>query len=321
MVRRSRDRLADAAELYYVHGLNQEEVARRLDTTRSNVSRMLQRARDKGVVEFRIHRPLPRQHGLESALAETFDLREAVVLAAQDQLDVLQLVGRLGARWLVDNLKEGTTIALSWGTTLEAVSEELEVDQAYDVMVVQLGGDLQRGSQLSGHDLVRRVAARLGGRYEYVHAPAILESAETAESLRHNPAIAEQLDRARSADLALVGIGGFGFGFSQMILDTALLSIDEAEAFAEAEVAGDICARFFDSHGRELPGSFSERVLAVTLPELVEIPTVVGVACGRRKARAVRAALRGRLVDVLICDQAVAAGALHLEQTDTEDTP
>ena len=49
--------------------------------------------------------------------------------------------------------------------------------------VVQLGGDLQLDPRLSGHELVRELAARLGGRYSYLHAPAILDSAATVREV------------------------------------------------------------------------------------------------------------------------------------------
>jgi len=315
---RSLERLAEVAQLYYVEGLTQNEVADQLGTTRSNVSRMLLAAREQGVVRFLINHPLARQRALEQSLVDTFGLEEARVVSADTGADPLERTGELAARWLVEHLKDGQTIALSWGRTLQEVVEHVQVSRAYDVDVLQLGGDLQLDPRLSGHELIRELAARLGGRYSYLHAPALLDSGATAAELRANTNIAAQLDRARAADVALVGIGGYGPGFAEQIVRSALLSEDERRQMHELSPAGDVCAQFFDEYGRVLDTPLRDRVLALELDELRKIPVRVGVAAGREKGRGVLGALRGELVNVLICDQAVAASVLHLERQGPE---
>lgn len=312
---RSQERLAEVAKLYYVDDLTQSEVADLMGTTRSNVSRMLQAARDQGIIRFVISHPMARQRPLEQALIETFGLCDALVLAADSAAENPQeRTGELAARWLVENIKDGQAIALSWGRTLQAMVEHVEVGRAYDVDVLQLGGDLQLDPRLSGHELIRDLAARLGGRYSYLHAPALLDSGATAADLRDSVTISAQLGRARAADLALVGIGGWGHGFSEQIVRSAHLSADERARMEALQPAGDVCGRFFDVDGRALDSPLRDRVLALDLDELRRIPMVVGMAAGREKGRGVLGALRGDLVDVLICDQAVAALVLHLER-------
>ncbi|MDP9460552.1 MAG: hypothetical protein M3Q22_09985, partial [Actinomycetota bacterium] len=58
-----------------------------------------------------------------------------------------------------------------------------------------------------------------------------------------------------------------------------------------------------------------DRVLAVTLRDLGAIRTVVGLAAGRIKAASVLGALHGRLIDVLVCDEALARAVLSLDET------
>ncbi len=314
MAHRRGERLAEAARLYYVEELTQAEVAARLGTTRSNVSRMLSAARREGVIRFHVVHPLRRQRALEESLVEVFGLDEAVVLAADAGGDPLERVGELAARWLAERIESGQRMTLSWGRTLAKVAEHLDVERAYDVEVVQLGGDLQLEPRLSGHELVREFAARLGGQYSYLHAPAFLDSPTTVADLRAHRSIATELEKARAADLALVGVGRFGHGFAAQILQSTYLDEGERQALEDLEPAGDIAARFYDDDGRELASPLADRVLALSLDELRAIPNVVAVVAGPGKARAIWAAMRGSLVDVLICDQAAAAMALHLER-------
>lgn len=311
--------LARAAHLYYVEGLTQAAVAKRLHTTRSNVSRMLTAAREQRIVRIRVVHPLARHERLEEALTTLFpSLREAHVLSADavhDEDEELDGVGRLAARWLEDHLTDGQHIILSWGRTLAAMVRAVEVDDVVDVTVGQIGGDLQIDDpSVSSHELVRGLAAALGGTFEYVHAPALCPLPSVTTELRRAPGIADQLARAAAADVALVGIGGFDHGFSANLLGSAHLTDEESAALRALRPVGDIGARFFDADGSPVHGPLTDRVLGLDLEELRGVGTVVGVAAGREKAAGILGALRGGHVSVLVCDQAAAAGALHLHR-------
>lgn len=311
---RSDDRLAEVAHLYYVEDLSQQEIARRVHTTRSNVSRMLQAARERGIIRFQIVRALDRHRLFEQALQERIGVGEAVVLSAEHAAIDLEGVGQLAARWFTDNIEPGQRVVLSWGRTLRAMVQAVEVDEPLDIEVVQLGGDLQVAPQFSGHEIVRTLAARAGGRQSYLHAPAILESAETVAELRANPGIADQLARAASADLALVGVGAYGHGFAASLLESAYFTDDERRAMDEAGLVGDVGARFLDGDGRQHDNPLRDRVLALELDELRQVPVVVAVAAGAQKAPGVLAAVRGGWVDVVVTDQPCAAAMLHLDR-------
>lgn len=311
---RSQEQLAEAARLYYVDNLSQDEVARRLGTSRSNVSRILQAARETGIVKFQIQYPIARRQPLERALVETFGLREAIVLDAGSGTSIQDRVGQLAARWLLDHLVEGTTIAVSWGASLQALTEQIVTDQAYDIDVVQLGGDLQVDPHLSSHEHVRELAARIGGDYSYLHAPAFVKTTLCATSLRDSYDIGHELKKAAAADLALVGVGAFGAGFSERLLASGVLEPEDRDELIASDPAGDVCARFVDDDGVEVDTPLRHRVLAIELDDLRRIPVVVGVLNGRHKGRALRAALRGGLLDVVVTDQAAATAAIHLER-------
>lgn len=295
-------RLAEAAHRYYVDGWSQDQVAAHLDTSRSNVSRLLEAARRDGIVRFVIDHPLRRHGALEHALEDRFGVRTAIVLAGADP--GLGLVGRLGARWLgkLDDVR----IAIGWGRTVQAIIDQVATDDPRNVEVVQIGGDLTVAPAASGHELVRRLAGGLGGRCRFLHAPALVDSEETAARLRGDATIQTALELARRADVGLVGIGLPGVGFADRPLDRPHLR----------GAAAVVAARLVDHLGDELEGPLRTRVIALELDELRAIPTVAAAAAGAEKGPAIAAALRGRLVDVIICDQPAAAAALDTGEDD-----
>lgn len=289
-----RIRLAEAAERYYVDGWSQDQVATHLGTSRSNVSRLLEAARAEGIVRFVIDHPLRRATALENAIrshAPDLDIR---VIDG----DGIELVGRAGAGWLTEHVAHAQRVAIGWGRTVATVIDHVSVNERYDVEIVQVGGDLTMAPAPSGHELVRRLADALGGTHRFLHALAVVEDAATARRLRAEPRIAEELERARQAVVAIVGIGVPGQSFA------------ENAASAPTETAAVIAARLIDDTGGEVTGPLRDRVIAIDLDDLAKIPAVLGVAAGSEKGRAVAAAARSRILDSLICDRAAALSAL-----------
>lgn len=313
---RDPEMLLAAARLYYLQGQSQAQIAQTLGTSRSNVSRMLTDAQRVGLVEIRINDPAGRVRELEQELKQRFGLTEARVarsgVGAGGAERLGAKVGLQAARLLVDELKDGSRIALSWGTALQAmVYSVTDPGEHHDVSLVPLVGGLSAiRNEISGQELIRELAVRLGASYRFLHAPATFGSGEARDALLAEPSVTEALEAARHADLAFVGIGTPQQGSSSAILTSLDLNEEQKRAFWAAQPVGDIAARYYDAEGRPLSGTVADRVLAVTLADLASIPNVVGVAYGRSKAAAVIGALRGGLIDSLVCDEALARRVL-----------
>jgi len=324
----SSSRLAYAAYLYYVHGLDQSEIARRLGVSRSNVSRMLTAARELGIVRFHIVYEPTREHDLEEALVARFGaegLREALVVhppaddprteggsdigLAPSVLALSQAV----VEWLSTHLGAGERLGLSWGGTLQAIVDAAHFDHPIDVHVVQVAGELSLDPRHSAHDLVRDLASKLGGHCSYFNAPAVLASAEDLASFRQSPQVAEALELARSVDVALLGVGAFGLGTSGLFLNYSQATPEELAEAERAGVVGQMAGRFFDATGRQADLSLHRRVLSIELEDLTKVPTVIAAATGAAKAAAVHAALSGGLISVLACDAELAQALLATE--------
>jgi DNA-binding transcriptional regulator LsrR (DeoR family) len=304
-----RDRVAliKAARMYFLDGRSQDDVARVLGTSRSNVSRMLAAARAQGIVEIRVHDQTVRATELEQALKERFGLAQVRVAAFRPGADMRAAAGDLAAHWLDDCLRDGQVLGLSWGTSLQAMVAAMAVDKPRSVEVVPLVGGLSTAESLvAGQELVRDLAGRLGATYRYLHAPALLRSEAARDALMAEPAINDVLQRASSADVAMVGIGSVGTGSTNDIIEGLGLSPAEYRQFLDEGPVGDACCRFFDAVGRPIRGVVHDRVLAVELDDLRRIPTVMGVATGAKKATGVLGALRGNVIDGLITDAGLA---------------
>jgi DNA-binding transcriptional regulator LsrR (DeoR family) len=297
--------------MYYQQDLSQAEIASRLGTTRSNVSRILGAARDEGVVQIRIVETVERNTDLESEMREVLGIRDARVLAPTSSQNPAENLGRIGADWFLDTVRPGHHVAVSWGSTLQALVDAVPATGIGDVEFVQLVGGLSSlSTKVSGQELVRELASKLHCRYRYLHAPALFESPDALQAMLHESSIANALDVARRCDIAIVGIGAVGQESSAEIIEALHLSRAERQEFMRSAPVGDNCARYFDRTGREVDSPVHDRVLAIELDDLRRVPTVAAVALGAAKGRSMAAAVRGGLLDVIICDEAAARAAL-----------
>lgn len=304
--------LARAARLYYLEGRSQAEVATAIGVSRSNVSRVLSAARDQGIVEIHINDSFDRDRRLEQELLNKYSLTECRVSSRNEFQSPLMQVGALGAAWIRENLPAKGTIAMSWGSTVQAVVESVEADPVHpELEVLPLVGGLSMvDAAADGNVLVRSLALKLGAREARLNAPAVVGSQESRDTFLREPSISSVLERACTAKFALVGIGAVGSGASAAIIDAMELSQDELRQFEQAGAVGDCCTRFFDERGMPIKSPADGRVVSIDLDSLRNIPKVVGVATGAIKASGVHGALMGRLIDVLIVDASLAAALI-----------
>jgi deoxyribonucleoside regulator len=319
--RRGDDRnelLAGVAEMYYMEELTQAEIARAIGLTRSAVSRMLSEARQKGIVEIRVRRPLRFDHELERALVERFGLKaaHALICRHEGQYDKLRLqLGKAAAQVLQDLLVPNMVLGIAWGTTLSATIDALEVLEPVNITVVQLVGVLGPSSHTyNAQALVELLARKVGGKGIYQYTPLIVEDADTARSLLNTQTVREVITVGKQCDVALLGIGTTDPQFSSLYRG-GYITIETLEALREAGAVGDVNAYHFDIEGRMSDIEFHDRLLGIARDDLLKIPTRLGVAGGTVKAPAILGALRGGYVNLLVTDNSTAALVLELDDS------
>ncbi|MBV7411314.1 MarR family transcriptional regulator [Dermabacteraceae bacterium TAE3-ERU27] len=312
---RETDMLVTAATLYYVRGMSQSEVARELGVSRSNVSRILTSARERGIVEITIHdpdAPLSRERNLEQQLKKRFHLTEAIVVQPRDLARPLDTVSRAGADFVRSRAPRCRSIGVSWGQSVQEVVSQIEpVGRKLPLNVLPLVGGMGVLDTLeSGDTVVSVLGDRLGARTERLYAPAVVKSAAAHAALLAENSISQVLDAASKVDLALVGIGSFGMHSSPHLLQGMDLSEDDLARFLAQRPVGDICGRFVNAQGEPVGPPTSRRVISVSFNALRRIPCVLGIAAGSEKAAGVTGVLRSGVINRLIVDADLARNVL-----------
>ncbi len=303
------------AKTYYEDGLTQDQIGRRFGLSRIKVSRLLQQARQSRVVQITITPPSDSFGDLERDLETAYGLDEVVVvdLPGAAESDIVPRLGAAAANYLSRCLGEQQVLDISWGTTLLAVIEALAPQNMSELRVVQMIGGLgQLESETYGADLTIRMAQTLGARARLIPSPGIVSSNLVRDALLQDRNIAETLELAARADLALVGIGAPQPG--AVVLQAGILTAAELSELHGLGAVGDIALRFFDGDGRAVAHPINDRIIGLDFDQIKKIPRVVGVAGGAGKYAVIRGAVRGHLIDVLITDEMTATKLLQERQ-------
>jgi len=306
------DLLAQVAAMYYAEEMTQDSIANQLGLSRVKVYRLLKQARQEQIIQFVINWPVQRAQEVEARLCAAFGLREALVLqpGSNDRSHALARVGQLGARFLEQTLHNGMTMTVCLGRSTYEVIHAVRPGFQGRVNVVQAVGSLALAApELDSASLTRALAAKVGGTASYLSAPMVVDSAEAAEVVRTQRDIQRALEMARQADIALVGVGNLDPATSEFSKGGYLSADDLMEIRASGGV-GDMSAQIFTADGSPYTGGFNERVIGLRLDDLRAISTVLSIAIGETKVRAVLGALRTGVVDVFCTDLDTATAVL-----------
>lgn len=298
--------MTKVARLYYEHDMTQPEIAAQLDLSQATVSRLLKRAKQEQIVRITVNVPYGAYPELEEALQRLYGLKEAVVVdSVDDDGQILRDIGAAAAFYLETTLKQGEVIGISsWSATILAMVEAMQpTSRPSDVRLVQiLGGVGNPTAEVHASRLIGRLAGLVKGQATLLPVPGVLGSADVKPIMMEDRFVREAMALFDEVTLALVGIGTVEP--SGLLASSGnVFSPEELEMLRRSGGVGDICLRFFDSEGVPVSTPLDARVIGMTLEQLRGVKRAVAVAGGTRKRSAIRAALTGGLVNVLITDR------------------
>lgn len=302
-----RDFLAEVAWLHHEFGLNQEEIARRFDVSRSSISRALADAERLGIIQVVVTVPMRREARLAAELGARLGVTATVGARAGEEPPHLA-AARAAARFIERIGDAGhATLAVSWGRTLAAAGAMIRPRATTGIRVVDAVGHPGESAVTPTVDITRTLAAALGASVVHLPSPAFVAPGPSVEALLGSDPVRRALELARAADVTLVSVGVAGA--ASMLLAEGLIPPAAMSQLLAAGAAGEVMGRWLDHDGRALPTPGLEEV-GLTVADLQAGRRVVGVAGGAEKAEAVLAALRGRVIGELVVDDGLAEALL-----------
>ena len=291
-----------AAWLYYMQGLTQNEIAEELSLSRVKVTRLISRAKSLGMVEIRVIQPPGFFVGLEQELIKRYQLKDAVITLDVSSADALRRVlARAATEWLTPRLNAETVVGFSMGRTLALLPEVTQPMEATGATFIEvMGASDSLNSGFSSYTVIGRMAEICGGKARLLDVPTFVSSQSIRDLILEEEQIAKRFDMARNCEVLVTSVGTVDK--DALMHKIGYLTDEVLEELQRKGAVGDILGQFFDAAGQHISTPLDGRVMALQLNDLKNIPYSVLVSGGAEKEAAIRAALQGEYVNVLITD-------------------
>ncbi|WP_041783069.1 sugar-binding transcriptional regulator [Mycolicibacterium chubuense] len=312
--------LYTAARLYYEDEATQAEIAQQLGTSRATVSRLLAEAKRQGIVRIEVVPPAQAQPTeLADRLARALNLNTVYLSpplpAPGPGRTVVDVMGRVlapatGRALSEAGLLPGDVLLVSSGRTVYELAQHELTPLPGVIVAPTVGGNDQPYEWYQTNEITRLVANRVGGRANYLFAPA-LPGPALYESLLEDPSIQRVLHQWPHARCALMGVG------APPLTRTDIPQFVPTGSGSLRFAVGDVCSRFYDRNGEAVSFDGMERLIALELEVLKHIPVTIAVAVGRDKVESIAAGARGGYFNRLVTDPATAEALLEASEVDS----
>lgn len=295
--------------LYYEDDMRQQEVSDYLGISRATVSRMLQKGKESGIVRVEVINPVQFSYNkLEKALERKYGLKEVIVVESSALDTKTESVSRMyerAALYLSQFFKDGDWIGVTMGHTLHNI---VKTNRAFEkdkkLMFVPIVGGIGQSTidkvDVQSNRIAQEFSRKFGGTYTQFLSPAVFSEQKAMKYFLKEKSISYIFDDFQKLDTLIMGIG-IPQRVESTLVRAGYITGENLEAFARDGMAGDIALHFFDEDGNtEKFREFNDRVAGMPLEMVKKVRNRIGIAGGENRAEAIRGAIKGGYINMLI---------------------
>lgn len=289
-------RLEHVARLYYEQNQTQAQIAQALRVSRPLISRMLDEARQAGIVEIRIHSQSPGDSLALDRAKAAYGLRGGhLVPDGRDDSTTNHAIGE-AAFGLIEDLGGGH-VGLGWGHIIGTMVSMLESQPPKRTRITNVCPMVGNSSVSIRHyhsnENTRIVAQQTMATAHYLYTPALAETRQELDLLTQTEQYRAVLREWENLDIALVNIGDHpstpdfasGARFGTLLV--------------KHRAVGRLIAYYFNLEGNILH-SDHDFIIQIPLEVLRRCPNVVGICSANVGTKALRGALNTGLLTHLV---------------------
>jgi len=302
--------LVQVAHLYYDENLSQQEIADRLDVSRSSIAQYLQQARQRGIVRIEVVNPQNNCENMALEIQERTGLERVFVVPSMHQYHDMTMRAIAGAagNYLEKVLDDNDILGMAWGRTITRMTQLLAPTVPRQIDVVPLMGERgYTGSYSQINQIVLQAARSFNGHPYFLLTPMFVGSKKLRDDLLNDPVVSQVVERWDRLSTVIIGIGAVPPQPGSIVY----VGRKYMQMMQEAGAVGDICGRYFDNYGNLIEAEFYDRMISISLDQIRKVKKVIAVAGGIEKMRAVLSAMKTHLFSVLFVDEMLAESMLH----------
>lgn len=297
--------ITKAVWYYYIENMTQNSISEKLNISRMKVIKLLEKAKQTGVIQFKISQEKSQRLQVEQMLTTKWNLKDSFIIPTPPRESNLnETLAQAAAMYIGDRLTENMYINMGYGDTPSRVLNHLATIAETPISVVSLTGGVS-------YYLPNIRSNIFNARLFLYPAPLLVSSKEMCKAMRAEPPIQEIARMVQLATLTVVGIGAMNS--KATIISNGILNSNDFSYLSMQGAVGDILTHFFDRDGNPILSDIEERLFSTPLSTLKKLNNVIGISGGPEKVEAIRAALRGGYLDILITDEETAVQLMNDE--------
>lgn len=314
MKKENLQKMITVSKMYYEQGLNQEEIARRMNTSVAQVSRVISSAKREGYIKISVIDPFEEGSDLRKRMLSSFRLKDVQIVEsrAEDLRITEKNVAQAAADYLLQIVQVNDIVGMAFSAIISKIPSLLPNRHIENVSFVQLNGAVSEHVQGFQYDTIRQTAAKLDAFYYYFPAPAIVNNRYVKDALHQDESIQWVIHMAEKANIALYSIGALSD--SSVYVSSGFFSHNDMVKIKESGAVGEIYGHFLNRFGEINSPELDAHVLGMDITELRKKDYSVCVAAGEHLAEGVFAALQGAYCNVLVTDACTAKRLLALKE-------
>ncbi len=305
--------LVNISKLYFENDYSQQMIAKKFNISRTYVSKLINEAKVRGIVEVKIYDPYKSETQIEMSLKEKFNLLKAIVVPSiNSELDLFNRVGKAAGNYLDTIIKDNDIIGVAWGSTLYAFSNQIiKRDDLKNITVVQLCGGISNIElNIYANEIPKNIADAYKGIPYILPLPAVLDYIKVKDAVIKDKNISGVLGLANRSNIAIFTMGPFGY--EGALMRAGYIDRNDVDTLIAKGAVGDICTHIINESGDICDESLDKRTIAVELCELKKKEYRIGIAVGKNRIKCIYAALKAGYSNVLVTDEETASELLNL---------
>ena len=286
-----------AAWLYFLAKKTQAEISAILGISRMKVMRLLERAKQTGIIKITMREDNVRRMKLENQIIEKYNLKDSFIIPVSSGAVITEInnaVADAAAMYVGSRILPDSFINIGYGDTMGKTLNNLAKNVKNPISCISLTGGVSIY-------LPNTQSSIFNARLYLIPAPLLVSTNEVFHAIIAEDSVKEIMRMVSLASFTIIGIGALNDGAT--ILKTGALSKNDFLYLKMQGVVGDILCHFFDKYGKTVASPFEDRLITTPLSVLKSLSNVIGVAAGMDKRDAIRGALALGYIDILITDE------------------
>ncbi len=303
--------LLKIAKQYYLENKTQEEIARGMGVSRPAISKMLMKAKEKGIVSFSVELPEERMQSYEDIICGRLTISSCVIVPSSTSPDeTSQEIVKRATGWLSKIVSETNNIGVGWGQIINLLNRAKirNTSKINRSVIVPLIGSLNASHNgYNTNELVRRLSNNYGMNSDLLYAPAFPQSKDELEQFIETGNYKKILSAWNNLDAAVFQISNY-----PAVPDLAT-SDRYGSKLILGKAVGAILSSFYDYSGRFIDGD-NNWSISIPFELLKKVPIRLGICDEKTTPLSLLGALRTGYITHLITTEKLAKDIIQLDK-------